>query len=177
MRDIYTAKDLMARDASLDRTMPRKRQWEMLFSKLQPVHMDNVARVALDCRDSFGKWREDDDAHQLKRNEIHALLNGVDGVERLVTNGRVLVYLAAHLQSRKSSKVDVAEEVFLFFRSMSWNVTQVRQAAENSCLEYWFSTYGRNAAADYYFLTRKLLKLFRKRRSSKVEVLRRALQS
>lgn len=109
MMDVYSAKDLMARDASVQIDMPRERQWEMLLSRLQPVNMSSVECVALDCRDPSGKWREDKGAHQLEREEMHKLLDGLEGVERLEANGRVLVYLAAYLQPRTSTKVDVAE--------------------------------------------------------------------
>jgi hypothetical protein len=134
--------------------------WEELLSRLILVDRLGVEQIALDAIDVDGQRRQDEHAKELEADEIWRLIGGLEGVEALQHNSRVLVDMAAYLQAWYPEAVAKAEELRLSAREIEWHVGRLQEGAKNGNLEGWFGAYAQNAAATYYLMTRQLLSLY-----------------
>jgi hypothetical protein len=141
-----------------------KTTWEDLLEKLISVDRKAIETVALDAIEPSGQRRTDERARALDFDQIWALLGGLDGVERLEKNSRVLIDMAAYLQRWYPEAVATAEELRLQARELEWQVGRLRSAAENDGLSFHFASYGQNAAVTYYLMGRRLLSLYEQSR-------------
>ena len=137
-----------------------RRTWEDLLSALISIDRPALQTVALDAIDTFGRERTDSEAKELDREQIWILLGGLDGVERLEKNSRVLIEIAAYLQRWHPEAATAAEELRLEARKLEWHVERLRSAKQNGSLELNFAMYGQNAAVSYYLMREKLLRLY-----------------
>lgn len=134
--------------------------WEGLLARLILVDPHGVQRIALDAIDVDGNPRRDEHAKQLETEEIWQLIGGLEGVEALQHNSRVLVDMAAYLQSWYPEALAAAEELRLSAREIEWHVSRIQTGAANANLDAWFGAYAQNAAATYYLMTRQILSLY-----------------
>ncbi len=142
----------------------RASNWEDLLGRLLSVDRNGLERVALDAIEPSGQRRTDEKARELEFDQIWDLLGGLDGVERLEKNSRVLIDMAAYLQRWYPEAVATAEDLRLKARELEWQVGRLRLAAENDGLRYYFASYGQNAAVTYYLMVRCLLAAYEQSR-------------
>lgn len=131
-------------------------EWGQLLKRLIEIDREGVDTVALDAIEPSGERRVDDLARELEPERIWELLGGLEGVERLETNSRVLIEMAAYLQRSYDQAAAVAEELRLQARELEWHVERLRLAAQQGSLEFHIGTYAQNAAIAYYLMERQL---------------------
>jgi hypothetical protein len=129
--------------------------WEDLLKRLVAIDHNGVDTVALDAIEPSGNRRTDGLARELEPDRIWELLGGLEGIQRLETNSRVLVDMAAYLQ-RTYPEAAVAEELRLQARELEWHVGRLRMADEQGSLEFHIGTYAQNAAIAYYLMEQRL---------------------
>jgi hypothetical protein len=134
--------------------------WEELQGRLILVDRFSIEQIALDAIDVYGQRRQDEHAKELEADEIWRLIGGLEGVEALQHNSRVLVDMAAYLQAWYPEALATAEELRLSAREIEWHVGRLQEGANSGNLEGWFGAYAQNAAATYYMMTRQLLSLY-----------------
>lgn len=127
-------------------------EWEQLLTRLTAVDRTAVNAVALDAIEPSGERRRDRQARELEPDEIWQLLGGLEGVERLEANSRVLVEMAAYLQRSYDDGAMVAEQLRLQAKELEWHVGRLRMAAEQGSLEFHINTYAQNVAIAYYLM-------------------------
>ena len=149
--------------------------WEQLLSRLKMVDRMKIEQVALDAIDASGKPRKDDRAKELSPEQIWDLTGGLEGLEALEANSRVLVEMASFVQRWFPDASKTADELRLIAREIEWHVGRLRAAADSGKLEGWFANYAQNAAAAYYVMTRRLLVLFETKRVSLLADVQKAL--
>jgi hypothetical protein len=130
--------------------------WEDLLRRLIAIDHNGVDAVALDAIEPSGERRTDRLARELDPGRIWELLGGLEGVERLEVNSRVLVEMAAFLKRTYPEAAEVAENLRLQARELELHVARLRMAAEQGSLEFHISTYAQNAAIGYYLMERQL---------------------
>jgi hypothetical protein len=133
-----------------------KTEWDALLESLIAIDRQGIDTVALDAIESSGQRRSDKLARELDPNEIWKLLGGLDGVQRLESNSRVLVEMAAYLQRSHSEAAAVAEELRLYAKELELQVGRLRMADEQGSLEFHIPTYAQNAAIAYYLMEQRL---------------------
>jgi hypothetical protein len=138
-----------------------RKTWEGLLENLISVDRQAIESVALDAIVSSGERRTDAEARELSRHQIWNLLGGLDGVERLESNSRILIEMAAYLQRWHPEAVETAEKLRLEARKLEWHVGRLRAAKGNGSLELHFASYGQDAAISYYLMVQRLLVLYR----------------
>lgn len=152
----YSAEQLIREDGICPNDLPWNRRWEILTAKLQPINTLNFARVAMDMLTTDGERRNDEQAFRLSRDQLLELLEGLQGIERLEANAHILIHLAFLLQQKFSPSENVADEMFVSFRSLWWHAYRLRAAERNHHgLEYYIDMYGRNVVIDYYRIVRQ----------------------
>ncbi len=130
--------------------------WEDLLQRLIAIDHSGVDTVALDAIEPSGKRRTDGLATELDPDRIWELLGGLEGVQRLGANSRVLVDMAAYLQRSYPEAAAVAEELRLQAIELEWHVGWLRMAAEQGSLEFHINAYAQNAAIAYYLMEQRL---------------------
>jgi len=130
--------------------------WEDLLKRLIAIDHSRVDAVALDAIEPSGARRTDPLARELEPDRIWELLGGLEGVERLEANSRVLVDMASYLQRSYPEAAAAAEELRLQARELEWHVGRLRMAAEQGSLEFHIGTYAQNAAIAYYLMEQRL---------------------
>jgi hypothetical protein len=130
--------------------------WEELLKRLVAIDRNRIDAVALDAIEPSGNRRTDPLARELEPDRIWELLGGLEGVEHLESNSRVLVDMAAHLQRSYPEAAAVAEELRLQARELEWHVGRLRMADEQGSLEFHIGTYAQNAAIAYYLMEQRL---------------------
>jgi hypothetical protein len=138
----------------------RRKSWEELLSQLVSVDRQAIEVVALDAVLPSGERRTDEKARELGRREIWNFLGGMDGMDRIANNSRVLIEMATYLHHWHPEALDTAEELRLEARKLEWHVDRLRAAQRNKCLELHFHFYGQNAAISYYLMLQRLFVLY-----------------
>ncbi len=133
--------------------------WEELLGRLIIVDRHGVERIAKDSADMEGQYREGARARELKADEVWQLVGGLRGLEALVHNSRVLVDIAAYLQSWHPEAQAAADELRQSAREIEWHVERLQQGERNGNVDGWFAAYARESVATYYRMTRRILSL------------------
>jgi hypothetical protein len=133
-----------------------KTEWDALLESLIAIDRQRIDAVALDAIESSGQRRSDRLARELNPDEIWKLLGGLNGVQRLESNSRVLVEMAAYLQRSHPEAAAVAEELRLHAKELELQVDRLRMADEQGSLEFHIPTYAQNAAVAYYLMEQRL---------------------
>ncbi|MBB6143709.1 hypothetical protein HNQ77_001658 [Silvibacterium bohemicum] len=133
--------------------------WQELLDRLILINREGVKKIAMDTIDVHGNRRDDEHARELDADEIWQLIGGLEGVETLQHNSRVLVDVAAYLHTWYPEASAIAEELRLSAREIAWHVSSLQDGAKAGNLGAWFRAYAQNAAATYYLMTRQLLSL------------------
>ena len=133
---------------------------EGLLKQLIWIDRDKIEAIAMDAVAESGEPRPDDNAFSLDSSAIWSLLGGLEGLEALEKNCRVLVDLAAYLQRWHPEALVVAEQLRLNAREIEWHVGRLKGAAQTGNLQSSFGDYAQRAVVTYYFMTRRLLELY-----------------
>jgi hypothetical protein len=155
---------LLALSATLVRYYLRARRsagdtWEDLLRRLTWIDRQAIATIALDAVDERGNPRPQAQTFALDDDTIWKLLGGLEGLEVVERNCRVLVDLAAYLQRYYPEALVVAEQLRLNAREIEWHVGRLKGAAQTGNLRSSFTDYAQRAVVTYYRMTRLLLDL------------------
>jgi hypothetical protein len=134
--------------------------WEQLLGRLERVDRDKIAAIA---QDALGEDPTDGggDPHlELDGDTIAAMVGGLEGLEILERNCRVLIDLAAYVQRWYPEAVIVAEQLRLNARELEWHVSRLKGAAQTGKLQTAFGDYAQRAVVIYYLMTRHVLELY-----------------
>jgi hypothetical protein len=137
----------------------RRTTWEALMKRLVPVDEKAIERIALDAVDASGGHKTAEHPRELGRKDIWRLLNGMDGINRIDNNARVIVEMAAYLERWHPEASETAEGLRLEARSLEWHVGRLRDAEISDCLDFHFHSYGQRAALSYYTMLKSVLAL------------------
>jgi hypothetical protein len=136
--------------------------WEDLLHRLTWIDREAIATIALDALgplDERGNPRPQNESFALEPDTIWKLLGGLDGLEVVERNCRVLVDLATYLQRYYPEALVVAEQLRLNAREIEWHVGRLKGAAQTGNLRSSFTDYAQRAVVTYYRMTRLLLDL------------------
>jgi hypothetical protein len=137
--------------------------WEDLLHRLTWIDREAIATIALDALgplDERGNPRPQNESFALEPDTIWKLLGGLDGLEVVERNCRVLVDLATYLQRYYPEALVVAEQLRLNAREIEWHVGRLKGAARTGNLRSSFTDYAQRAVVTYYRMTRLLLDLY-----------------
>lgn len=154
--------------------MARGTTWEALMKRIVPVDEKAIERVALDAVDASGDPKTEEHPRELGRKDIWKLLGGMDGINRIDNNARVIVEMAAYLERWHPEASETAEELRLEARRLEWHVGRLRAAETNHCLDFHFHSYGQHAALSYYTMLKSVLALAQQNRGALFVDLQRA---
>ncbi len=136
--------------------------WEDLLRRLTWIDREAIATVALDAvgpLDERGNPRQQNESFALDDDTIWKLLGGLEGLQVVERNCRVLVDLATYLQRYYPEALVVAEQLRLNAREIEWHVGRLKGAAQTGNLRSSFTDYAQRAVVTYYRMTRLLLDL------------------
>jgi hypothetical protein len=129
--------------------------WDELLAKLHPIESDGVITVALDHL-APGK-----DQLVLQPEVMWNLLGGLEGLQRMRENGRILIALAAYVERWNY------EEGIIIAERMRRDGLQLRRSVTRIMLETFLGMkqvhipfYLHEAAAAYYLMRQRLLALY-----------------
>ncbi|HEU5407755.1 MAG TPA: hypothetical protein VFU48_08300 [Nitrospira sp.] len=145
------------------------------MKKLVWVDPSKVAKIALDLLDESAEQKSAFGECDLDPSTIWEMIGGLQGLETLRKNSRVLIDLAAHLQRFYPEAVQVAEELRLDARELEWYVKRLQGAAKTGNLQISFPEYAQHAIAIYYRMSRQLIDLYESARSPMLPTLHSAL--
>ena len=138
----------------------RDSKWEELMQRIVPVDRHAIELVALDAVEPSGEPRSEEHPRELGRQDIWKLLDGMEGINRIESNSRVLIEMAAYLQRWHPEAAEIAEELRLEASRLEWHVQRLRAAESNHCLDLHFHSYGQRAAVSYYLMLQRVLALY-----------------
>lgn len=134
--------------------------WEDLLKRLKRVDRDSIATVALDVVNESGEPREEADGFALEPTDIWKLVGGLEGLEAMEHNCRVLVEIAAYLQRWYPEALVVAEQLRLNAREIEWHLGRLEGAVQTGNLQSSFADYAQRAVVTYYLMTQHVLELY-----------------
>jgi hypothetical protein len=134
--------------------------WEDMLKRLTWIDRDTIAMIALDVIEESGQPRPQDESFALDPSRIWTLLGGLEGLEVIERNCRVLVELATYIQQWYPEALVVAEQLRLNAREIEWHVGRLRGAAETGNLQSSFAAYAQRATVTYYLMTKHVLELY-----------------
>jgi hypothetical protein len=137
-----------------------KTTWEELMQRIVPVDRRAIETVALDAVEPSGEPRSEEHPRELGRKDIWNLLGGMEGINRIESNARVIIEMAAYLERWHPEAAETAEELRLEARRLEWHVGRLRSAETNHCLHLHFHSYGQSAAVSYYLMLNRILALY-----------------
>jgi hypothetical protein len=149
--------------------------WDDLLKRLNWIDRDAIATIALDVVSESGEPLPDGDGFTLDPHAIWNLLGGLDGLETIERNCKVLVELACYVQRFYPEAVVVAEQLRLNAREIEWHVGRLRGAAKTGNLQASFDIYAQRAVVSYYRMTRNVLELYSHANFSRLAELQQAL--
>ena len=130
------------------------------MQRIVPVDRHAIELVALDAVEPSGELRPEEHPRELGRQDIWKLLDGMEGINRIESNSRVLIEMAAYLQRWHPEAAEIAEELRLEANRLEWHVQRLRAAESNHCLDLHFHSYGQRAAVSYYLMLQRVLALY-----------------
>jgi hypothetical protein len=140
----------------------RNHEWEMLLGSLVSINREGLDRVALESIEPSGRRRSDEWSRELEPEQIWELLGGMEGIEKIERNSRVLIQMADFLQRSylDANAVDVALTLRRQASELAWQVERLRLAVNQGSLEFHVATYAPNVAIAYYLMEQRLRALF-----------------
>jgi hypothetical protein len=133
----------------------RSVSWEELVQQIKPVPTANLHRLALEHLDPQSCMEE------LELDEMWKLVDGMEGLNRIRANTRVLIALAAHVQQWNYTEATIVAE------RMRRDATRIRHALLKAEIEVllrkkWtrMPFYIHEIASSYYLMTKRLLALY-----------------
>ena len=148
--------------------------WQELLDRLAKINHENVALVALDLIDEDGRVRGQE-WPELSADQIWNLVGGMEGLEKIEANCRVLIDIAVYVQITYPEAILVAEELRRNTRHIQWHVNRLRAGSQTGNLRSSFTTYAQRAVASYYLMTKEIIALCEKSNFAGTEQLRAAV--
>jgi hypothetical protein len=149
--------------------------WKTLLKRLEDINRQGVAEIALDFIDETGRRRPSDDAAGLDPSQIWPLIGGMEGLEKLEQNSKVLIDIAFFVQRWYPESIAITEQLRQSAREIEWHIERLRGAARAGNLEISFPGYAQRAVAAYYLMTRRVLALYEQGNLPMLNELQRAL--
>lgn len=149
--------------------------WQGLLARLIEIDKNRVAEIALDFIDESGRRRPSEDPVVVDPSTIWTLIGGMEGLEKLEQNSKVLVDIAFFVQRWHPDALPITEQLRQNAREIEWHVSRLRGAAQVGNLERSFPGYAQRAVAIYYMMTRRVLALYEEGNLPMTVDLRRAL--
>jgi hypothetical protein len=149
--------------------------WEDMLDRITWIDRTAISTIALDMVSESGELRPEGDGFVLDRTAIWRLLGGLEGLEIIEHNCKILVELATYVQRWYPEALVVAEQLRLNAREIEWHVSRLKGAAKTGNLESAFADYAQRAVATYYIMTRQLLALYDQASSPRLADLERAI--
>ena len=131
-------------------------RWSELLGRLTPLNKVGIEMVASDLLDGSGQERQDEQAKSLSGEDIWRLVDGMQGLDRVHHNSRVLLDLAAYVLEWHPEAFEAAEQLRIKAQEITWLVDRLRAAEENGSLEGWFANYAQRAVAAYSLMVQSL---------------------
>lgn len=145
---------------SLSRMRQRSRaDWESLVKKIVWLDSSKVTAIALSLHEEFEEGRGPSPQRHIDPSTIWDSIGGLQGLEIMKSNSRVLIEMASHLQRLYPEAVQVAEELRLDARELEWHIERLRGAARTGNLQVSIPMYAQQAIAIYFRMSRQLLDL------------------
>jgi hypothetical protein len=136
-----------------------KASWEDLLGKLKSIDRNVIEEVALDRMESNDEQTEAD-AEGLDPGTLWKMIGGLQGLEVIEQNSKVLIDLACYLQRWYPEALPIAEQLRLDSRALQFHVDRLKGAAKTGNLEISFPFYAQRAVSTYYVMTRRVLALY-----------------
>lgn len=149
--------------------------WEDMLKRLTWIDRTAISTIALDAVSELGERRSEEEGFVLDRIEIWRLLGGLEGLEIIEHNCKILVELATYVQRWYPEALVVAEQLRLNAREIEWHVGRLKGAVKTGNLDTAFADYARSAVATYYIMTRQLLALYDQASFPRLAELQRAI--
>jgi hypothetical protein len=150
-------------------------KWEDILGRLTWIDRAAIATIALDVVSESGEPRPEGDGFVLDRSAIWRLLGGLEGLEIVEHNCKILVELATYVQRWYPEALVVAERLRLNAREIEWHVGRLKGAAQTGNLEAAFADYAQSAVATYYLMTCQVLALYDQASFPRLAELHRAI--
>jgi hypothetical protein len=150
--------------------------WQDILAKLTWIDRQMIAEVALDEKEGgeSGLMLESG-GPELEPGELWKMLGGMEGLEIMERNSKVLIELACYLQRWYPEALPIAEQLRLDSRALQWHVSRLKGAAGTGNLEISFPFYAQRAASTYYVMTRRVLALYEATNFAHLPELQRAI--
>ena len=138
----------------------RETTWDDLLQRLTRIDRDAIATIARDAEDDGSDETLPPGGNfELGSDEIWRLLGGLEGLQVLENNCRVLVDIATYVQRYYPEALVVAEQLRLNAREIEWHVGRLKGAAQTGNLQASFADYAQRAVVTYTHMTRLVLEL------------------
>jgi hypothetical protein len=129
--------------------------WDELVAKLHPVKSDGVMTVALN------HLVPQKDTLDLQPEEMWNLLGGLEGVQRMRENGRILIALASYVERWNFDEgIIIAERMRRDGLQLRRAVTHIMLATFLGRQKMRIPFYLHEAASSYYLMRQRLLVLY-----------------
>lgn len=146
---------------SLHRSRETSRaSWKSLLAQLETINRSGIERIAQDLITDRGEFRAESCVSRLTPEDIWRLVGGMDGLESLERNSRVLIQMASYVHEWHADADEAAEDLRLKARELAYHVSKLRAAEHAGKLENWFANYAQHAVATYYLMTRRVVALY-----------------
>lgn len=145
-------------------------KWEDLLGQLARIDREKIEIIALDAIPGSGHG-----SYALEPEDIWNLLGGMEGLELLERNCKVLVELAMYVQRWYPEALVAAEQLRLNTREIEWHIGRLKGAAGTGNLQTAFATYAQRAVATYYLMTRHVLELYEQAHFPELNQLKQAI--
>jgi hypothetical protein len=135
--------------------------WEELLAQLRPmtrVGIEEVATVFLFPSSEQLDARCSD--IRLESQDVWDFIGGVEGIETMRHNARVLIDLAYYVQRWNPQASLVAEQLRLDANQIRVSLSRIQASKRNGTLDKWFPIHATRATAAYYLMTRRLYALY-----------------
>lgn len=150
--------------------------WEELVAQLAPVGHVGIEEVAADFLAPTSELADPrrDDVHLTSR-DVWDLVGGIDGLETMERNAKVLIELACYVQRWNEEAIVVAEQLRLDAREIQVYLSKIRMAKRQRTLSRWFPIYAQRAVAAYFLMTQRILALYEVSHAARLPALKAAL--
>jgi hypothetical protein len=149
--------------------------WEELLARLTPLGRVGIKEVASDFLVPDSRHVDPRNDLALQPEDIWDLTGGLEGIEVMERNAKVLIDLAYYVQRWNGEAVTVAEQLRLDAIQISQQLRLLRKSLKKGRSEPHIPVYMQRATASYYLMTRRMLALCEASHSGLLPSLQQAL--
>ncbi len=149
--------------------------WESLVQRLIVVDHKSVELIAKDWIEGRENIEPNFEPVALDPEEIWPMIGGMEGMEIVLNNCKVLVEMVFYLQQWYPEALAVTEQLRLNAREIEWHMDRLKSAAGTGRLKSHFPDYAQKAIATYYLMTRSVLQIYEQGQFPGLPDLQRAL--